>query len=130
MNPFLTFNDAATPWQLGFQDSATLFMEGITDLHHILLYYIVIVVVFVSILLGCLLSNTYLKGSVLGSFNSDLNRPVELEIIWTSIPALILFFIAIPSFKILYANDPIIEPVLTIKAIGHQWYWHYEYCKI
>lgn len=49
-----------------------------------------------------------------------------LEIIWTIIPALILIVIAIPSFSLLYSIDEIIEPLFTIKAIGHQWYWTYE----
>jgi cytochrome c oxidase subunit 1 len=50
-----------------------------------------------------------------------------IEIVWTVIPAIILLLIAIPSFALLYAMDEIIDPVLTIKVIGHQWYWSYEY---
>lgn len=50
-----------------------------------------------------------------------------LEIIWTLIPAIILIFVAIPSFSLLYSMDEIIEPLLTIKIIGHQWYWSYEF---
>jgi len=53
-----------------------------------------------------------------------------LEIIWTIIPIIILIFIAIPSFVLLYSMDEIISPVLTLKAIGHQWYWSYEYSDI
>jgi len=67
-------------------------------------------------------------------FNSETNKtplivthaPV-LEIIWTLIPAIILIFVAIPSFSLLYSMDEIIEPLLTIKIIGHQWYWSYEF---
>ena len=50
-----------------------------------------------------------------------------VEILWTAIPVLILVVIAVPSFKLLYKQDVIPEPDLTIKAIGYQWYWGYEY---
>jgi cytochrome c oxidase subunit 2 len=50
-----------------------------------------------------------------------------LEIIWTLIPTVILLFIAVPSFALLYAMDEVIDPRVTVKAIGHQWYWSYEY---
>ena len=67
-------------------------------------------------------------------FNSDTQKsplivvhaPI-LEIIWTLIPAIILVFVAIPSFSLLYSMDEIIEPLLTLKVIGHQWYWSYEF---
>ena len=51
----------------------------------------------------------------------------EIEIIWTIIPAIILIIIAIPSFSLLFAMDQIWEPEFTIKVIGNQWYWSYEY---
>ena len=50
-----------------------------------------------------------------------------LKIIWTLIPAIILIFVAIPSFSLLYSMDEIIDPFFTIKVIGHQWYWSYEF---
>ena len=50
-----------------------------------------------------------------------------LEIIWTVIPAFILILIAIPSFSLLYTMDEVIDPLLTVKIIGHQWYWSYEF---
>lgn len=50
-----------------------------------------------------------------------------IEIIWTIIPAIILIFIAIPSLQLLYLLDEINNPIITIKTIGHQWYWSYEY---
>ena len=50
-----------------------------------------------------------------------------LEIAWTAIPVLILVIMAVPSFKLLYKTDVIPEAHMTIKAIGHQWYWSYEY---
>mgnify|MGYP000237482998 CR=1 FL=1 len=50
-----------------------------------------------------------------------------LEIVWTAVPVLVLVIIAIPSFKLLYYSDVVPETQMTIKAIGHQWYWSYEY---
>jgi cytochrome c oxidase subunit 2 len=49
-----------------------------------------------------------------------------IEIIWTIFPSIILMFIAIPSFALLYSMDEVVDPAVTIKAIGHQWYWSYE----
>jgi len=51
-----------------------------------------------------------------------------IEVIWTIIPAVILIFIAVPSFSLLYAMDQIWQPLFTIKVLGNQWYWSYEYC--
>jgi cytochrome c oxidase subunit 2 len=56
-----------------------------------------------------------------------INHGTTIEIIWTVLPAVILLFIAVPSFALLYAMDEVIDPVLTVKVIGHQWYWSYEY---
>jgi heme/copper-type cytochrome/quinol oxidase subunit 2 len=52
---------------------------------------------------------------------------ILIELVWTITPGIILLFIAIPSYKLLYILDLIIDPVLTVKAIGRQWYWEYEY---
>jgi cytochrome c oxidase subunit 2 len=51
----------------------------------------------------------------------------QLEIVWTIIPAIILLLIAVPSFALLYSLDEVIDPAVTLKVIGHQWYWSYEY---
>jgi len=76
----------------------------------------------------------YLLNYVLIKFNNKVHlKPIKfnhssiLEIIWTIIPAVILIFIAIPSFALLYSIDELIEPEVTLKIIGHQWYWSYEY---
>ena len=52
---------------------------------------------------------------------------LELEVIWTVIPTIILIIIAVPSFALLYSMDELLEPTVTIKVVGHQWYWSYEY---
>lgn len=53
-----------------------------------------------------------------------------IEVIWTTIPAVLLLFIALPSLQLLYSMDEVVDPALTIKAIGHQWYWSYEYSDV
>lgn len=50
-----------------------------------------------------------------------------IEIIWTVIPSLILVVVALPSFALLYSIDEVIDPSVTVKCVGHQWYWSYEY---
>ena len=114
----------ASNYQLGFQIPASPVMEGIINFHHDLFFFLTAILFFVF----------YLFARCLILFNKDVNaKPIIvthaplLEIIWTLIPALILVFVAIPSFSLLYSMDEIIEPLLTIKVIGHQWYWSYEF---
>ena len=57
----------------------------------------------------------------------DLNHGSVIEIVWTLTPAAILVLIAFPSFRLLYLMDEIVEPLITVKAVGNQWYWTYEY---
>ena len=119
--------DSSTPWQLYFQDAATPVMEGIINLHHDLMFFIVFIFFFVSVVLG----RTLWKFQYHSSRQNDANRLVvhgtTIEIIWTVIPSLILVVVALPSFALLYSIDEIIDPALTIKCIGLQWYWSYEY---
>jgi cytochrome c oxidase subunit 2 len=118
----------ATAWQLGFQDAASPIMKGITILHNDVLVYMVAIIIFVVSILG----RTLFLYSVQ---NTKTIRLVEyaslnytlLEVVWTLAPSLILVVIAIPSFSLLYAMNEVVDPALTIKAIGHQWYWSYEY---
>lgn len=80
-----------------------------------------------------LLLVTVLVGYNMGTlfYNSIVNRYLlhgqTIEIIWTVLPAFILLFIAFPSLRILYLLDEINKPALTLKSVGHQWYWSYEY---
>lgn len=111
-------------WQFGFQISASPVMEGIMNFHHDLFFFLVAITCFVC----------YMLVRVIVDYNSDVQeKPLIvvhaplLEIIWTLIPAIILVFVAIPSFSLLYSMDEIIEPLLTVKVIGHQWYWSYEF---
>jgi cytochrome c oxidase subunit 2 len=124
MENSISFADAAQDWQLGFQDPATPMMEGIIFFHNYLFFYLVFIVVFVSwLLFRCL---TLYSEEV--HPNPDIfTHSTSLEIIWTIVPALILLLISIPSFALLYSMDEVIEPQLTIKVVGHQWYWSYQY---
>ena len=122
--PIKSYQDAAEAWQMGFQDPATPVMQGIVDLHHDISFFLLIILLFVIWMLARTLyhfreSNNPLPEKILhGTF---------IEIAWTIVPSLILLFIAIPSFALLYSMDEVVDPAVTVKAIGHQWYWSYEY---
>jgi cytochrome c oxidase subunit 2 len=112
------------PWQLGFQPPASSVMERIESFHDLLLWIIILISIFVLVLLA------YVCFRFRASGNATPSRRTHntlLEIAWTAIPVLILVVIAIPSFKLLYYADVIPEAGLTVKAVGHQWYWSYEY---
>lgn len=124
LNNFLSFCDAPEAWQIGTQDPATPIMEGMISFHNYLVFYIIFIGVAVCWLLYKIIIN----------FNSTVNKKADqfnhssiLEIIWTIIPAVILVFIAVPSFALLYSLDEVIDPEVTLKIVGHQWYWSYEY---
>jgi len=110
-------------YQMGFQDPATTTMEGIFLFNLHLLFVIIGIVLLVAWLLFVILKNfTELSSSNTQNFtHSNI-----IEIIWTSIPALILVSLASPSFSLLYSLDEISNPELTLKILGHQWYWSYE----
>jgi cytochrome c oxidase subunit 2 len=115
--------DSMSEFQLGFQDPATTTMEGIFLFNLHLLFVIIAIVIFVAWIIVLILSNFIeTNSSVPGKFtHSNI-----LEIVWTSIPALILLSLASPSFSLLYSLDEISNPELTFKILGHQWYWSYE----
>lgn len=116
--------DAALPWQIDFQDPATPIASAIIDLHHKIFFFLIIVAIFVGwALFRILFHFSESKNKI----PSKVSHGTVIEIIWTVTPSFILLFIALPSFDILYAMDEVIDPAITIKAIGHQWYWSYEY---
>jgi len=132
-NPALM--DAAEPWQMSFQDPATPIAEGIMLFHHDLMFFITMIMVFVMwMLFRCINLYSYNPSTDPGHTNVPGGKsavvPIHntlLEVVWTVTPAIILVFIAVPSFALLYALEELIEPSLTIKIMGHQWYWVYEY---
>lgn len=122
--PIFIYADAPEPWQLGFQDPATPVMQGLIDLHHDVVFFMIVILVFV---LWMLTRTLYHFNHSRNPLPEKIIHGTTIEIIWTIAPSLILVCIAIPSFALLYSLDEIVDPAVTIKAIGHQWYWSYEY---
>nr|AFG29149.1 cytochrome c oxidase subunit II [Tetanocera plumosa] len=104
---------------LGLQDSASPLMEQLIFFHDHALLILLMITIFVGYLMVSLLFNSYV--------NRFLLHGQLIEIIWTILPAVILLFIAFPSLRLLYLLDEINNPSVTLKSIGHQWYWSYEY---
>lgn len=115
---------APKPWQLGFQPAATPTMERIESLHNILLIIISLIALLVACLIGYILWR--FRASKNKSPSTRAHNPI-LEITWTTLPVLILVFIAFPSFKLMFYLDKVPEPEMTIKVSGAMWYWNYEY---
>jgi len=152
-NPFFNFlvnlvkinevhSDAAERWQWSFQDPATPIMEGIEHFHNDLMFFIVIIAIFTTwLLVRCI--SLFAKNDIIDTnsldgrlnsinfYSNGVYHHTLLEVIWTSVPALILAVIAVPSFALLYSMEEFVEPSLSVKVTGHQWYWCYEYssCK-
>ena len=124
LNTFYSNADFAENWQINFQDPATPIMEGIINLHHDLMFFLCAIFIFVS---WILFRTIWFFNSDFNKTSSSWNHGTLIEIIWTTTPAIILLIIAIPSFSLLYAMDEVISPTITIKTLGHQWYWSYEY---
>ena len=112
-------------WQLGFQDSASQGMTEIVSFHNnILLPIIIAITVFVLFLM----IYTCIRFRESKNPNpSKTTHNVAVEVLWTLVPCLILIVMAVPSFKLLYKQDTIPKVDVTIKAVGYQWYWGYEY---
>lgn len=112
------------PWQMGFQDAATPIMERVNDLHTILLWVIFPIGVLVT---GLLLYVVWRFRASANPTPSKRTHHISLEVVWTLIPALIVLGLSIPSIKLIYYADEIHDSQLTVKIVGHQWYWHYDY---
>ena len=145
------FLDATYNWQFGFQDPASELMEGIINLHHDIMFFLIWIIVIVSFLMfNFILGNSSFleisklffnfnslrvltlnkKLSSLGGLIIDLPTEIQhntfLEILWTLIPCFILLLIAVPSFSLIYAIEDFNVIESTIKIIGNQWFWSYE----
>jgi len=121
---FISLCDAPEPWQLGFQDPATPIVEGMIFFHNYLILFLIVIGLLVCWMLYRV-STVFDKSS--NMFAERFTHSSLLEIIWTILPAVVLLLIAIPSFTLLYSLDELIDPSVTLKIIGHQWYWSYEY---
>jgi cytochrome c oxidase subunit 2 len=117
--------DVAEAMQLSFQDPASPIMEGIINFHNEVMIYLTFIMLGVFwIMIESI--REYSKTKKLISHKYMIHG-TWLEIIWTITPAFILIAIAYPSFKLIYLIDEVIDAGITIKVIGHQWYWSYEY---
>ncbi len=117
---------ANTPydWQLGFQEPASPVMRSVLELHDFVLIMMTAITIFVLLLI------IYVVIRFRKSANPTPSKRTHnafIEILWTGIPVIILIAMAIPSFKLLYQQDVIPEADMTVKVIGHQWYWEYQY---
>jgi cytochrome c oxidase subunit 1 len=142
------WNDSAKNWQLGFQDPASSIMEGIVDLHHDIMFFIVWIVVAVvwvmfDIVKGTKISSMWslmildnqqksnpeylVKGNSVSLLPTKVQHNTIIEIIWTLFPCVVLLLIAIPSFSLLYAIEDFTTIESSVKIIGNQWYWTYEF---
>lgn len=138
---FITYMEGVS-YDLGFIDSNTVIADGITQVYNYIHLYLVFLLFFLSIIGITILLRSYFfikflfnikkfsisKYKYLYNFSIvKFTHNVIIEFVWTLIPGLILTIIALPSFILLYSMDEIIEPSMTLKIIGHQWYWEYEY---
>lgn len=105
--------------QLSFQDAASPVISQLIAFHDHTILILTLVTSIVSYAFVSLLINSYSSRYIL--------EAQQIETIWTILPAITLLFLALPSLHLLYLIDEISQPTITIKAIGHQWYWSYEY---
>jgi len=126
-------------FNIGFQNAATPIMEGIIDLHNYIFFYLILIFTFVFWVFLSIIYDFYWKvrnpkttADLLTLRTAmfqvkDVTHASLLEVIWTITPSFILVLIAVPSFALLYAMDEVLAPLVTFKAVGHQWYWSYEF---
>lgn len=111
-------------WQTNFQPAASTTAELMHDFHGLLLWIITAIAVFVLLLLIYVVLRFNKRANPVPA---KFSHNVLIEILWTVIPVLVLIVIAIPSFKLLYYADRTVQPEMTLKVTGYQWYWGYEY---
>jgi cytochrome c oxidase subunit 2 len=119
-----TLCDAPEAWQIGIQDPASPAAEGMISFHNLLVLLISFIGVFV---LWMLIYIVYYFNDKKNLVATKFTHSNMLEITWTIVPAILLYFASIPSFNLLYSLDEVLQPVLTMKIMGHQWYWTYEF---
>jgi cytochrome c oxidase subunit 2 len=119
-----TFCNAPQSWQIFFQEPATPACEGMIRFHNDTLFVLIVILFFVL----------YFQTRIVTFYEEQKEyfshifiHSTCIEVLWTIIPAVILAGIAIPSFSLLYSMDELTSPFLTVKCVGHQWYWSYEY---
>lgn len=126
-NLHLVFADATEPCYFDVQDPATSIAEGIINLHDDVIFLLVWATTFViTFIFTVVYFFTDTKNKTIMYFPTA-SHDTKLEFIWTSVPSLILITIIVPTFALIYSLDDTVDAHLTIKIIGHQWYWSYEY---
>ena len=111
-------------WEVDFQTALSPSMERIVDFNFMVTIIIVIITAFVFALMAWIVIRYNKKRNPVPS---KTTHNTMLEVIWTVVPVIILLIIAVPSFRLLYYTDRVEDADMTLKAIGHQWYWSYEY---
>nr|YP_010596862.1 cytochrome c oxidase subunit II [Formica glauca]WAK85250.1 cytochrome c oxidase subunit II [Formica glauca] len=106
-------------WLLTLQNSNSPTYDMMIFFHDFTMMILTFITLLILFILSSLINNKFI--------NRFLLQGHTIELIWTITPMLILIFIAIPSIKILYLTDEMFNNKITIKSIGHQWYWSYEY---
>jgi len=119
------FLDVAENYQIGFQDPASPIQEGIINFYNYVFIYLTFVLIVVVWILLSIVRHFTKSTRVIS--HKYIIHGTELELIWTITPAVILMLMAFPSFQLLYLMDEVVEPGITLKVIGKQWYWSYEY---
>jgi len=120
----IVFLDVGEAWGMNFQDPASPLAQGIQDLHHDIMFFLIVIAIFVFWMLG---RTIWFFNAIKNPKPSMIVHGQTLEIIWTVIPSIILLILAVPSFALLYSMDEVVHPALTLKVTGNQWYWNYEY---
>ena len=118
------FSKEPYDWQLGFQAPASDVMRSVLSLHDFVLIMMTVITIFILLLIIYVVIRFRRK---INPNPSKRSHNAILETLWTGIPVIILIVMAIPSFKLVYEQDVIPEADMTIKVIGHQWYWEYQY---
>ena len=115
---------APVDWEIDFQTALSPSMERIVDFNFMVTIIIVVITAFVFGLMAWIVVRYNAKRN---PTPSKTTHNTMLEVAWTIVPVIILLIIAVPSFRLLYFTDRVEEADMTLKAIGHQWYWSYEY---
>ena len=135
---FVILNDFPEKLDIGFQDPATGLIESLILLHHDIMFFELIILVTVLYFFYFILYWYVSRLPLISKKQSNLNFNIspllnithapELEIVWTSLPAILLTVIAIPSILLLFRSDRLHVASLIIKVVGNQWFWHFDYC--
>nr|WLE65459.1 cytochrome c oxidase subunit II [Aphidius gifuensis]WLE65485.1 cytochrome c oxidase subunit II [Aphidius gifuensis]WLE65511.1 cytochrome c oxidase subunit II [Aphidius gifuensis]WLE65524.1 cytochrome c oxidase subunit II [Aphidius gifuensis]WLE65550.1 cytochrome c oxidase subunit II [Aphidius gifuensis] len=106
-------------YMFNFQDTNSYIMTLMTYFHDFIMMILFMIMIFIIYIMSWFFFNKFI--------NRQIMHNQLLELVWTLIPMLILVFMAVPSLKILYMVEEIINPFMTLNILGHQWYWSYEY---